>query len=342
MKKKLVGLVMVSTMVLGLLGGCGSSDGSTDESTPTAENETTSEAETAEESATSEEPLKVAYSVQTLDNEYFVTIANGVEEYAESLGMDVEITNGNQDVATQISQIENFIQKEVDIIIISPVSDTGLEDAVKKAADAGITVIAANQDVEGSQAFVTIPEYDLGKALGDACGQYITETFGDEAVDVLVLDYPDIESIVPRGDGMRDGVMEYAPNANIVQSISANTVEKGTAAMETAIQKFPNIQVVMGCNDAAALGAYSVVEAQHLADENDKFYIGGMDGTEQALELIKEGTAYKATIDINAAGTGKILIDTALQVRESGPIEEPVSIPLNVVTSSNVDEFLNQ
>ena len=339
MKKRWISLAVASAMVLSMLSGCGSSG--TDTQTPAAEGETAEEDAAAEESTAEEEPLKVAYSVQTLDNEYFVTIANGVEEYAKSLGMSVEITNGDQDVATQISQIENFIQKEMDIILISPVSDTGLEDAVKKAVDAGITVIAANQDFEGSQAFVTIPEYDLGKALGDACGQYISETFGDEAVDVLVLDYPDIESIVPRGDGMRDGVMEYAPNANIVQSISANTVEKGTAAMETAIQKFPNIQVVIGCNDAAALGAYSVVEAQHLADDNENFYIGGMDGTDQALELIKEGTAYKATIDINAAGTGKILIDTALQVRESGPIEEPVSIPLNVVTSSNVDEFLN-
>ena len=333
MKKRVVSLALVLTMCAGMLGGCGKSE------TPATQPE---QQETGEKEAdTAEEPLKVAYSVQTLNNEYFVTIANGVEEYAKSLGMSVEITNGNQDVATQISQIENFIQKDMDVIIISPVSDTGLEDAVKKATDAGIIVIAANQDFEGSQAFVTIPEYDLGRALGDACGKYIADTFGEEAVDVLVLDYPDIESIVPRGDGMRDGVKEFAPNANIVQSISANTVEKGTAAMETAIQKFPNIQVVIGCNDAAALGAYSVVEAQHLADDNDKFYIGGMDGTDQALELIKAGTAYKASIDINASGTGKILVDTALQVRENGPIEEPVSIPLNVVTQENVDEFIN-
>ena len=331
MKKRVMGLVLALTMCAGMLGGCGKSEAP-------AEQPEQQEAG-KEEADKGEEPLKVAYSVQTLNNEYFVTIANGVEEYAKSLGMSVEITNGNQDVATQISQIENFIQKEMDIIIISPVSDTGLEDAVKKATDAGITVIAANQDFEGSQAFVTIPEYDLGKALGDACGKYITDTFGEEAVDVLVLDYPDIESIVPRGDGMRDGVKEFAPNANIVQSISANTVEKGTAAMETAIQKFPNIQVVIGCNDAAALGAYSV-EAQHLAENNDKFYIGGMDGTDQALELIKSGTAYKASVDINASGTGKILVDTALQVRENGPIEEPVSIPLNVVTPENVDEFI--
>lgn len=287
-----------------------------------------------------DKPLKIAYSVQSLDNEYFVTISNGVKEYGESLGYSVEITNGNQDIAAQVSQVENFIEKKVDIIIISPVSDTGLEDAVKKATDAGITVIAANQNFEGSQAFVTIPEYDLGRALGDACGKYIAETWGDEAVDVLVLDYPDIEAIVPRGDGMRDGVLAYAPNANIVQSISANTVEKGTNAMETAIQKFPNIQVVIGCNDAAALGAYSVVDANHLAEGNDKFYIGGMDGTAQALELIKDGTAYKATIDINANGTGKVLVDTALKVRESGPIADPVCIPLNVVTKDNVADFL--
>lgn len=338
MKKKWISLVVVSAMCFGMLAGCGNSSKPAEESAPAEENAPAQESEPA--AADEEEPLKVAYSVQSLDNEYFVTISNGVKEYAESLGMSVEITNGNQDVAEQIKQIENFIQKEMDIIIISPVSDTGLEDAVKKATDAGITVIAANQNFEGSQAFVTIPEYDLGKALGDACGQYISDTFGDEAVDVLVLDYPDIEAIVPRGDGMRDGVMEYAPNANIVQSISANTVEKGTAAMETAIQKFPNIQVVIGCNDAAALGAYSVVEAQHLADDNEKFYIGGMDGTDQALELIKSGSAYKATIDINASGTGKILVDTALKVRESGPIADPVSIPLNVVTSSNVDEFM--
>ena len=77
-----------------------------------------------------------------------------------------------------------------------------------------------------------------------------------------------------------------------------------------------------------------------MAEGNDKFYIGGMDGTAQALELIKDGTAYKATIDINANGTGKVLVDTALKVRESGPIADPVCIPLNVVTKDNVADFL--
>ena len=66
-----------------------------------------------------------------------------------------------------------------------------------------------------------------------------------------------------------------------------------------------------------------------------------MDGTDQALNLIKDGTAYKATIDINAKGTGKVLVDTALKVRESGPIADAVEIPLNVVTPENVADFLN-
>jgi len=323
MKKLLKALIVA--LVLSLVVGCSTKE-------PTVEPEA------------KDDTLKIGYTVQTLDNEYFVTIANGVKSYGESLGYEVEIANGNQDIATQVAQIEDFIQKEMDIILVSPVSDTGYEDAVKQAHDAGIVVIACNQDFSDadSDAFVTIPEYALGRSLGDAAGKYIAETWGNEGegVDVLVLDLPDIEAIIPRGDGLREGVLEYAPKANIVQSISANTNDKGLNAMQIADQKFPNIQVVIAVNDAAALGAYSYIDAQKLAEGNDKYYVGGMDGTKQALELIKAGTAYKATIDINAPGTGKVFIDTALKVIENGPIAETVEIPLNVVTAANVDEYL--
>lgn len=284
--------------------------------------------------------LTIAYSVQTLSNQYFVTISDGFKKYGEENGIKTIVTDGKQDASAQVSQIENFIAQNVDAIVISPVNDKALADVVKQATDAGIVVIAANQDFPGSQAFVTIPEYDLGKSLGDVTGKYIKDTWGSEEVEVLVLDYPEIESIIARGDGIRDGIKEFAPNAKIVQSISANTPEKGAAAMETALQKYPNIQVVAGVNDAGVLGAYEVVMANGKA--NDKFFMGGMDATDQALELIDKGTIYKATIDINPKGTGKILIDTVLDVMKNGPKDSPVAIDLNPVTKDNVKNFLTK
>mgnify|MGYP003376588164 FL=1 len=110
--------------------------------------------------------------------------------------------------------------------------------------------------------------------------------------------------------------------------------------METALQQFPDIKVVAGVNDSGVLGAYEVVVAAGKA--TDDFYMGGMDATDQALELIKQGTAYKATIDINPKGTGKIIVDTVLKVLEEGPLSEEVVIDLNAVTRENVDEFLSE
>lgn len=287
-----------------------------------------------------DEKITIAYSVQTLENQYFVTISEGFKKYCEENGITSIVADGKQDAAEQVSQVENFIAQQVDAIVISPVNDKALVDVVAQAKEAGIPVIACNQDFEGSDAFITIPEYELGKALGDVTGKYITETWGDEAVEVLVLDYPEIESIIARGNGIREGILEYAPNANIVQSISANTPEKGAAAMETALQKFPNIKVVAGVNDSGVLGAYEVVVAAGKA--TDDFYMGGMDATDQALDLIKQGTAYKATIDINPKGTGKIIVDTVLKVLEQGPLTEEVVIDLNAVTKENVDEFITE
>lgn len=285
--------------------------------------------------------IKIGYSVQTLANPYFVTVVEGFEKYAQEKGIEVVIADGKQDAAVQVSQIENFIAQGVDAIIISPVNGNALEDVVEQAKDAGIVVVAGNQDFPGSQAFVTIPEYELGKSLGDVTGKYIAENWGlDEEVEVLVFDYPEIESIIARGDGIREGIMEFAPNAKIVQSISANTPEKGAAAMESALQKFPNIQVVAGVNDAGILGAYEIVMGSNV--NTDKFYLGGMDATDQALDLISQNTIYKATIDINPKGTGKIFIDTILDVLNNGPKSEPVSIALNPVTIENVSEFLSK
>lgn len=328
MKKLLKALIVMLSLVL--VAGC---------STPAATPDPTASADpTATNGGTKE--YTIAYSVQTLANPYFVTVSEGFEKYGQEIGIKTIVTDGKQDAAAQVSQIENFIAQQVDAIVITPVNDKALEDVVKQATDAGIVVIAANQDFPGSQAFVTIPEYDLGKSLGDVTGKYIKDNFGDEEVQVVVFDYPEVESIIARGDGIREGIIEFAPNAKIVQSISANTPEKGAAAMEAVLQKYPDVQVVAGVNDAAVLGAYEVVMA--AGKNTDKFYLGGMDATEQALQLIKEGTIYRTTIDINPKGTGKILIDTAIDVIENGPKTEPIAISLNPVTIDNVAQFIQE
>lgn len=291
-----------------------------------------------EDAKTEKSEKTYAYTVQTLDNPYFATLSEGFKEACDKEGIKSIISNGEQDPAKQISQIENFINQKVDAIVISPTDDKALEAVVQEAKDAGITVISCNQEVKGTDAFITVPEYEYGETIGKVAADWINEKF-DKKVDVLVLDYPEIESIIARGDGIRDA-LKKAPNANIVNSISANTPEKGSRAMETTLQQYPDVKVVVGVNDAGVLGAYEVVMAANKA--TDDFFMGGLDSTDKALALISQGTIYRATVDINPKGTGKLILDTIKKVEEEGKQENPISIDMIPVTEENVSEFIEK
>lgn len=279
---------------------------------------------------------KIAYTCQDLSNTYFVEISNGVKDYCKEMGYDVIIHDGQAAVANQVTAFENFIAQGVDAIIVSPIDEKALIPSVQAAQAAGIPVIAANQNVEGASAFLTVPEYNYGYTIGEHAGKWITEKLNGEA-EVAVFDYPELESIIARGDGIVDGILSQAPNAKIVARQSANNPEKGMANMENILQAHPNVEVLVCVNDAGALGAYEVVMAAGKA--SDRWYIGGLDATAEALNKIKEGGIYRATVDIQPYASGSLFVKTAVKVIEEGPIADPIVIDMKVVDETNIGDY---
>lgn len=289
-----------------------------------------------ESSKTSEDKIKIGYTLQDLSNTYFIEVAEGVKARFEELGIEVIIHDGKSDAANQVTAFENFIAQDVDAIIVSPVDERALVQSVKAAKDKGIIVIAANQNVSGADAFITVPEYEYGFAIGEHAGQWIAEELNGEA-EVAIFDYPELESIIARGDGIQEGILSKSPKAKIVARQSANNPEKGMAAMENILQVNPNVEVLVCVNDAGALGAYEVVMAANK--DSDRWYIGGLDATEEAISKIKEGGIYRATVDIQPFVSGGLFVDTALKVLESGPIAEPIVINMKVVDGKNIGDY---
>ncbi|MFC4596737.1 sugar ABC transporter substrate-binding protein [Cohnella hongkongensis] len=281
--------------------------------------------------------LRIGFTVANLANTYFVDLSEGVKARAKELGYDVTVHDGKGDAVQQVNAIENFITQKLDVIVISPVDDKALEPVVKKAKEAGITVISSNQNVAGSDAFLTVPEYEYGMAIGEEAGKWIADKLGGTA-EVAIIDYPELKVIIERANGIKDGILKHAPDAKIVANQSANTVEKGMRAMETILQAHPNVKVVAAVNDAGALGVYEVVKA--AKKDTPDFFIGGLDATQEALKKIKEDGIYRATIDIAPVGMGRQIVDTAVKVIADGPIAEPIAVNMIPVTLSNVDEFI--
>lgn len=323
MKKRILSIFAITLCVMLVFSGC--SNGNTDTS---SDNQSKSD-----DSA----DYKLAYSVQNISNTYFVEVARGVEDRCKELGIEVTIHDGKSDAANQVTAFENFISQGVDAIICSPVDPVSLESAVGNAHDKGIKIVAGNQDINGRDAFVTVPEYEYGLVIGQAAGKWIAEKLDGEA-EVAILDYPEIESIIARADGMRDGLLEFAPKAKIVAQQSANNPAKGMAAMEAILQSNPDVEVLIGVNDSGALGAYEAMLASGKAN-TDRMFFGGLDATQEALDAIKAGGIYRATVDIQPYETGKLFVDTAIEAIKKGSIEETVIIPMKLVDESNIDQY---
>jgi ABC-type sugar transport system substrate-binding protein len=282
--------------------------------------------------------IRVGATLQDLGNVYFIDIAKGLEEQAQQLGWKLTIADGRSDAQTQINSIENFITEGVNAIIIAPYDSAALVPYVARAKQKGISVICVTQPVDGYDAWLGIAEREYGLAGGTLAGQWIIDHFpGNQPVEVGIISYPEMETIIDRGEGLKEAILKMAPNAKIVNEQSAATPERGEVVTAAMLQANPNIKVIACINDSGALGALNAVQSAGKA--TDDFCIVGLDATEEALARIKQGTVLRATVDIAPVQTGRDTIDLAAKVLQSGPIPGLILVKMVPVTTANIGSY---
>lgn len=294
-------------------------------------------AEQQEAASETEEKLDIGYSLIDLANPYFVALSQGVKDTCKEQNINVTIHDAKTDITSQISAVENFIAQKKDMILISPVDEVAMEPVVEKAHEAGIPVIAMNINIEGRDAFITPNEYQYGETGGKIAGEWIKANMENEAdAKVVVMTCPEQPTLANRIKGLKEGVLKIAPGAEVIAEQSANTPEEGMSAAEIILQSHPDANVVVCNNDASALGAYEAFVAAGV----EKACIVGLDATEEAVNKINEGGIFVGTVDIDPYGTGKLAVDTVLEVLEKGVIDEPIEIPMIPVTQENIDQYI--
>lgn len=335
--KKSLAILLALGLVFGLA-GCGSSD-STEENT-VSESEATEEAGTEEATEVSaDDDFTVGFCPMDLSNNFWAAIANSFQTAGEEAGIQTVVTDGKSDAATQVSALENFISQGVDVIVVGPVDSSSLTGVIAEAKEAGIPVITHTTVYEDATCNMNVDEIEMGTAIGSICGQWMAETFGEDATcQYAILTQSALEQTIGRENGIQAGIKEYVPNAECVTTIDAHTTDMGITAAENILAAYPDVVAIIGINDSGALGAYETCIAQGVGED---FFLGGVDGTEQALELISEGTIYRGTVSLNPVGTGQQFVDYALALRDGEEIPTEYMVPVSAVSAENVDEYLN-
>lgn len=329
MKKKIMSLVLAAAMVGSMAFGAAS----------VFAEETAEEA--VEVAAPSEdEGYTIGISVLNLTGQFFIQLVDAAQEECDATGCTLMTNSCDSDSAKQITALENFISAGCDAIIVCAVDSEAAKPVIAKAKEDGIAVVCLTSTIEGYDAYIGCEEYVLGYTQGCAVGQRIAEMYGtEEEVQAATLNYDLMESVIARKEGIMEGVLEYAPNVKFVADATAADQEEGMTNTETFLQANPDLKVVCGVSDGAALGAYQAFKAAGMTDP-EQYLIAGIDATDEALKLINEGTIYQASVSQNPTATGKALVDTAIAVVNDTTYPKDSLFDLQAVTVENVTDYI--
>lgn len=345
MKKKLLSSVLALSMLVTLITGCTANTAETDSTTAaaataapaTAADESTSNTTTAD--AGTDKSYKIGISVLTMSGQFFIDLVDAAQKQIESKGGELMVNDANNSSETQIAALENFIQAGVDGIIICAVDPTAAAPVIAEAKTAGIAVVCLTSKVDGYDAYIGADEYQLGYTQGEAVGKWIAANWGTtEEIEAATLNYDLLESVIQRKVGIMEGVQKYAPNVKFVADATAADQAEGMTNTENFLQANPNLRIVCGVSDGAALGAYEAFKAAQMTDPA-QYIIAGVDATDEALSKIAEGTIYQFTVDQNPTGTGVQLVDTCIAVIEGGDYVKDNMPNLVAVTPENISDF---
>jgi len=281
-----------------------------------------------------DDKIQIGFSVIDISMGYWTEQVDGAQAKADELGIDLIVHNADTDPAKEISAMENWIAQGVDAIIVSAVDATALEAYIEKAHEKGIFVIGAIHDLEGADAFVDQDEYRLGVMTGELAGQWINDHLEPDA-EFAVLGFDGLEHVIVRGDGMEDGVFNFAPDAVQVARQDCNgSTDLGMKVAESLIQAHPDLRVFVAVNDACALGIYEAIRAS--GKPLDDFCVVGSDGSKEAFDKIEKDGIFRGTIDLNPVGAGALEVDMAYKLIIGEPVEAKVTAPMQTITFENV------
>lgn len=282
------------------------------------------------------ETENIAVIISTLNNPWFVVLAESAAEKAEELGYKASIFDSQNNSAKEAEHFDNVIAMDYKAILFNPTDADGSVLNVKRAKDAGIPTFCMDREINSRDAAAT-------QLLSDnftGCvklGQYFVRQLNKKGNYVEILGLVGDNNTWNRSNGFHSVVDEFPELIMVAQQNADFDRNKAMDVMETIMQANPDIDAVFCGNDAMAMGAYQAVLS---AGKTDKVKVFGFDGADDAIRGIAEGkiTATVMQYPVLMAQTSAELADKYINGKKDFSSKTPVEVHL--VTPENIELFL--
>lgn len=254
-------------------------------------------------------------------------IKNEAEKHPE---IRVTYKDAQNDSLKQRSQIEEYVNAGVDLIIVSPKEAAPLTPPVAAAYEKGIPVIVLDRRVLGD-AYTCFIGAD-NKKIGKAAGQWIVSQLGGKG---QIVELKGLMTSTPgqdRHSGFREGIK--GSELEIIFEADMKWLEpEARKEMESALARFQNIDLVYAHNDPGAHGAYLAAKA--AGREKDIFFVGIDALPHEGQVYVRQGV-LQASFEYPTGGKEAIL--TGLEILNGEDVPKEITLRSRVFTKDNVDQ----
>ena len=258
---------------------------------------------------------------------FMQTVQDGMQAAADKAG-NIELLLGNTEnkLDKESSMIDDYITRKVDAIVITPISADGSVAALKKAKEAGITIICFNTCVNEpgiASAFLVTKNEDLGIKSGQAAAKFIQEKLSGKA-KIGILNCDQFEGCPPRKEGFLAEVKKL-PGVEIVSDQAGWMADKAQTVSETMLQANPEINLLWAANEGGTVGHAMAVKTQGLS--NSVFVFGTDMNNQMAQMLQSEDNILQGVTGQAPYQMGYDAFMAALDVLAGAKVDEVVNTP---------------
>ena len=304
------------------------------------------EIDTEEDS--NEKKIQIGLTVDSFVIERWIRDRDVFVATARELGAEVNVQDAGADTKEQISQIDYFIKKHMDVIVIIARDCQALSEAVERAHNAGIRVISYDRMVNDADTDMYI-SFDNRK-VGEIMAQSMMEAIPDGGKIFMIQGSASDNNV----DMVKEGFEDTLKNSDLKVVYEANCegwiAELAADYMEEALEEYPDVKGIMCGNDDIASQVIQVLAENQLAGQ---VIVVGQDGDLAACQRIVEGTQYMTAFK-SIEDLARQAAEYAVKMAEEGKLPSDVTdtmsdgsydIPAKVlepvaVTRDNIDEVI--
>lgn len=323
MKKKITAVFLTAVLAAALLAGCKKNVGSPEDNAVMDDQENT-------EKDTEEAEHVLGFSCSDLSNPFYTVLEEALQSSLEEEGIRLVVWDARSDVDTQIQQVDELIQQNVEGVFLCPAEWEEITPALEALNDAGIPVI--NLDTE-------VKEMDLVKAFvgsdnrnaGYVCGEDLVSRMPDGG-RIIIIENPGINSINERITGFEEAILDGG--FEVVRRIDAGSEKIGDTLR--GLLKEEQIDAIMCGNDVMALQVLDVLEQT----ENKDILVYSVDGSPDIKSALLDPDSPMAGIGAQSPITmGKTAAKTAAAILNRDRYEKETYVETFFINRENVDMY---